>query len=410
LEGILRGGSFTEGAVISDSLRIDLPNFLTTCHVADSINVAQAVRLFDRDRWISPIEAFFTPDFLRSYYRSKPAALQELHQVVSADDHAKIDLTASPISPFCRSQEDAASPARRSDISTETVQKDPWGEEKKARDSVDEAVLNRVRRLEECVKKLMSKETSQTDLQKGLLPGVQPRASHSSKLLEAKDHHEMEDKSRGCLEADEIVPHVLQMPQEQLKDQERKMVAAHELLLGVASYHADFLKQVIESVQSLRIKINQMEIMTQEDELVRSERKDKAAAHNSLPSGSTPLMSNSTCASPHESPDELRGSEIRYGTRLQKAEINIISTMQRVENLDRKLDSLRTRMPRSRSKEISNIKEACGEARVPDDVRAANEQQAGVPKELTEQSTESALQALSNFFQSIQVENTAQQP
>jgi len=410
VDEILRGNRFARRASFSDcidrDLKIDLASFLTTYHISDSINVTQAVQLFDRDRQISWIEDFFTPAFLRAFYRESPAALQELQRsICDAENCCKIDMAATPTDALPTSQDGSESSSRCSDISQaadrvhgnhlkDEEMNGTWqgGHEKEQNQNrlhcgvvsnpepnvrkphkiesatnLQEDVLKRIEKLEACIEKLMPDLRCHSDLHRAPPFDMTPSALHSPKSFVMMHDHELEDNSTVGPQASQtsrqFVPGTLTW---HLKDQQKKLVSARELLLEVATYHDDCLKEVMGSMESLAVKMREMDIMIQTEQLDELEDEPRAAAPKNRQIVSGDVLSS------HPSDSILELSTLRTSARgttdslaLEDfaAELNMESTMQRVEDTDKKvkrffiemLKSTKRDIMKSTRKEIANL-------------------------------------------------------
>jgi len=292
VDEILQGDSFRKlSSASACDLRIDLASFLTTYHIADNINLTQAVQLFDRDLRIGWIEDFFTPTFLRSFYREKPAEPQELkRQACDTEDTIQIDVRSqdssentSRCSGFRKEGEQVQEKQLREEPESEGEQdptklhkgietaETPWlGEVHQIGSSKgwQEDVLNRINRLELCMQKLMPDLSSQSDLHTEL---ALPTLLQPSTPLEVKRNHKFEDKQRIGAEANQTSQELAPTTSaEQLRRQQQKLVAAHTILLEIPSYHDDCLKKVMESVERLSVKIHEMDTMIQNAQIIES--------------------------------------------------------------------------------------------------------------------------------------------
>jgi len=227
----------------------------------------------------------------------------------------------------------------------------------------NEDVLKRIVKLEECVEKLISGREAQ--------PGLH--------------YHQVEDKSRAGSEMDQASHrHRVGTSKGHLEDQQKKIMAARDLLLEVATYQDDLLKEVLESVESLAVKIRQMDITIQGKQLVDSEGEHIAARSKSRQVSSGEASSQHSTEGALEtsalktfvstitdlSLEELKAKQVmevqstasqtdfsveEFDTRLEQAETNMKSTAQEVNNMDKKLERFCTALLTSMRSELEDL-------------------------------------------------------
>jgi len=163
-------------------------------------------------------------------------------------------------------------------------------------------------------------------------------------------------------------------------DQQKKLAAARELLLEVATFHDDCLEKIKDSMESLTAKMHHMDIAIQTGHFGELEDKPRAAPPKSQQMSRGNILSSFssdnvqdlptliTCAkgTTDKSPDKLEAkSRIEARSTASQtnplhveefaAECNIQSTIQRVEQMDKKLERFFMAMMVNTRREIQDL-------------------------------------------------------